>query len=245
MLRNGRAAPGSSRQEPPSPASRQVRATFEQLLELGTPRHATRGEHLLRRHDPVDEIFLVRTGVVRLEHHDPEDGRATVAIVRAGGIVGDIPLFAGDDMGFDAVVQEDAIVFCVPRTDFLALLHREPALSLQWLRNVSCRLVQIQRHLLLLTSKDLCSAVCAMLVDAREQEPDGRLVVKLSHADLAALVGAKRPSVSRQLTRLRDDGVIDTSYRQVEILDDARLRELAGRRPGHDPCGDGGLPFVG
>lgn len=232
----GQDEPG--RQEKPA-------ATFHRLLELGSPRHVRHGEYLLRRDEPVDEVFLLRTGVVHLEEEDPAGGRATVAIVRPGGIVGDIPVFAAQEMAFDAVVHEDAIVFAVPRSDFLALLYREPQLSLQWLRNVSCRFGQVQRHVLMLARMDLSGRVAAMLLDARELEPDGRVVVKLSHTELATLVGAKRPSVSRQLTGLRDDAIIETGYRHVEIIDEARLRERAGVQPGFDPCTDGKRPFIG
>lgn len=218
------------------PARGEPGVSPRRLLELGRPHHRRHGEVLLQADEPVDQIHLVRTGEVRLKLRQADVGPATVAVVRAGGVVGDVPLFAGHPMAFDAVVEEDGVMFAIETRDFLALIQREPSLSLQWLRGVACRLEQIQRHVLMLVTKDLRGQVATLLLTAQEEQPDGTTNVTLSHRELAELVGAKRPSVSRVLTDFREQGLVRTGYGHIELLDPVALGDIAGTPPGAPPC---------
>jgi CRP-like cAMP-binding protein len=51
--------------------------------------------------------------------------------------------------------------------------------------------------------------------------------VALTQPELAALVGVTEPTIHRVLTTLRRDGVLDTGYRSILILDERRLEGLA------------------
>jgi CRP-like cAMP-binding protein len=57
--------------------------------------------------------------------------------------------------------------------------------------------------------------------------PDGRTVVHVSHQRLADAVGTVREVVSRELTALRADGVIDRTAGSVRVIDEERLASLA------------------
>jgi CRP-like cAMP-binding protein len=57
--------------------------------------------------------------------------------------------------------------------------------------------------------------------------PDGRSVVHISHQRLADAVGTVREAVSRELTALRANGVIDRTPGAVRVIDDDRLASLA------------------
>jgi CRP-like cAMP-binding protein len=221
--------------------------TADTLTELGTPLHVERGETVLSAGEEVDAVHLVRAGEVRLRLSNQRVRLATVAVIRPGGIVGDIPLFSGHRMAYDAVAAEDSVLIRIPRRDFLALLQREPKRSIQWLHTVACRMEQVQRHVLMLVTKDLEEQIASLLLDARVRQPDGSYVVTLAHRDIADLLGASRPAVSRALSRLREDGLIDTGYASVILRDPDRLTDRAGPSVGPAPCVKEGRarPFVG
>jgi CRP-like cAMP-binding protein len=56
---------------------------------------------------------------------------------------------------------------------------------------------------------------------------DGAVVIPLSQAQLADLVGATRPPVNQVLQRLADRGVVRLSRSRIEVLDRAELRRLS------------------
>jgi CRP-like cAMP-binding protein len=224
---------------------------MRELHALGEPGHWRAGATVIEATAVVDSVFLVRTGEVRLLRMLAQRGAqrrpATVAVIRPGGIVGDIPILAGHEMAFEARATKDAVLVEVPRREFLALLARNPHLSVHWLRSVACRLEQIQRHVLMLIEKDLKQQVASLLLDAKVQRPDDTWVVPLAHRDIADLLGATRAAVSRRLRQLREEGLLRTGYGRIELVELERLRRAAGDRIGPPPCTrDGQLePFLG
>lgn len=56
----------------------------------------------------------------------------------------------------------------------------------------------------------------------------GAGVVRLTQAEIAALLGATRQSVNRVLGKLTDEGIIRQEHGEIEILDAEQLLELVG-----------------
>jgi DNA-binding GntR family transcriptional regulator len=52
--------------------------------------------------------------------------------------------------------------------------------------------------------------------------------VNVSQQTLARLLGARRTSVNQSLRRLEQDGLIETGYRRVAVVDAERLRSTLG-----------------
>lgn len=232
---------GSRRPQREPPRSRGGAA----LLRVARPVTVDAGTCVLEAGSEVRDIYIVRQGEVRLRVDGQHGLRATVAIVRRGGVLADIPVFADQTMPYDADVTEPAELLAVGRRDFLALLQREPELGLQWLRSVACRLQQLRRHRLLLAAGDLREQVARLLIDAREWDHDAGVIVRLSHADIADMLGARRPSVSRVIRSLREDGLVETGYRRLRIEDLEGLERAAGPPIGPPPCSHRPpLPFL-
>jgi CRP-like cAMP-binding protein len=173
----------------------------------------------------------VRRGEVELLAHTPPAGRTVMAMVRAGGVIADIPLLLGTPMPFDAVATRTTSVIELDRDGLLALLQVSPGLSLRWMASIAGRLDADRRRLLTIMTKDLDAQVAFLLLE--QMEPAGRNepVVRLSHAVMAQLLGARRQSISRVLRRLREQGLVATGYRQTSVLDVDALRRLAGEPP--------------
>jgi DNA-binding IclR family transcriptional regulator len=51
--------------------------------------------------------------------------------------------------------------------------------------------------------------------------------VALTQPELAALAGATEPTVQRVLSTLREQGVVQTGYRRLSVLDEVGLARLA------------------
>lgn len=205
-------------------------------------RAAPAGTLLMAAGSEVDTVLVVRDGEVRLSARLRPAGRQTVAVVRAGGVVGDIPMLCGARMDFDAVAGGPVVVLELERRRLTELLRSSPTLSLRWMTSVARRLEQNQRRILAALTSDLMGQVAALLLDEREPGLHGTPLVRLSHAVIAQLLGAQRPSVTRTLRELRRRGLVRVGYREVELLDLAGLAALAGRDHVAAPCGQGAVP---
>ncbi len=160
-----------------------------------------------------------------------DEGRVTTAVVRTGGVVGDIPLLLGQPMPFDAVASRDTECVTLTWDRWTELLPGSPDLALRWMTSIARRLDDDRRRLVVVMSRPLVAQVAYLLLDMVEDAPGGRSVVRLSHTTMAQLLGVRRQSVTRVVGDLKQRGLVDTRYGQTRLLDLDGLREVMGGDP--------------
>ncbi len=185
------------------------------------------GTRLLAAGEEVDRVLILGSGEVELLAHAHGRRRVT-AVVRKGGVIGDIPLFLEAPMPFDAVVSRRALVCQLDRKALMAFLSSAPTASLRWMRSIALRLDDDRRRMLAILASDLTSQVAFVLLEHAEADAHGAPVVHLSHDVLAQLLGARRQSVSRVIADLRKRGLLSTAYRRIVIDDPDALQQVAG-----------------
>lgn len=213
-------------------AARQDIAPFSEadiahIREVAVEDYAEPGTRLLSAGDTVDRVLVVGPGEVELLAHSPT-GRRVMAVVRRGGVIGDIPLFLNAPMPFDAVVNRRALVCELDRAALLAFLTSAPSASLRWMRSIALRLDDDRRRLLAILTSDLTAQVAFLLLEHAEVDGGGPPAVQLSHDVIAQLLGARRQSVSRVIRSLRERGLVSTAYRRIVLDDPDGLQEVAG-----------------
>ncbi len=200
------------------------------LRTLGTVRRVGAGTVVATAGSSVTQVQVVVDGELELMAR-LDEGRVTMAVVRSGGVIMDIPLLLGSPMPFDAVASRDSEVVALSRERWMELLAASPSLSLRWMTSIARRLDDDRRRLVVITSKPLIAQVAYLLLDLAETDAAGGQVVRLTHTTMAHLLGARRQSVSRVMARLRQRELVSTTYASTAILDPQGLREAVGRDP--------------
>jgi CRP-like cAMP-binding protein len=206
------------------------RNELAQLRRLGTVHYADAGTVVAASGSRVTHIQVVSDGELELRAR-LDEGRATMAVVRTGGVIADIPLLLNAPMPFDAIASRDTECIALSRQRWTQLLTSSPDLALRWMTSIARRLDDDRRRLVVVTSKPLIGQVAYLLIDLAEEGAGGELVVKLSHTTLAHLLGARRQSVTRVVGELKRRGLIDARYGHTVILDLDGLREVMGSEP--------------
>ena len=103
------------------------------------------------------------------------------------------------------------------------MLGQRPQLARRWLVSVAGRMAEMQDRVSDLLAGSLDRQVASWLL--REAGADG---VNVSQQTLARLLGARRTSVNQSLKRLEDEGLVETGYRRVSVVDPERLRSSLG-----------------
>ena len=206
------------------------RGELTELRRSGTVRYVEAGTLVAAAGSPATHVHVVAAGELELMARQ-DAGRVTMAVVRAGGVIQDIPMLLGNPMPFDAVASRDTEMIAVSRQRWTELLATSPSLSLRWMTSIARRLDDDRRRLIVVTSKPLISQVAYLLLDLAEIDHDGQFVVRLSHTTMAHLLGARRQSVTRVIAELRRRDLVATSYGVTAVLDNDGLRDVMGRDP--------------
>ncbi len=206
------------------------RTELAQLSQFGTVYYADAGTVVAAAGSSVTHVQVVSDGELELRAR-LEEGRATMAVVRTGGVIADIPLLLNAPMPFDAVASRDTECIALSRERWTQLLTTSPTLALRWMASIARRLDDDRRRLVVVTSKPLVGQVAYLLLDLVEEGPAGEAVVKLSHGTIAHLLGARRQSVTRVMGELKRKGLVESRYGHTVLLDTDGLREVMGTEP--------------
>jgi len=173
-------------------------------------------------------LFLVVAGVFKTYLIAPNGRQATIRYSRPGDIAGSATVF--DD--------RPSLASCRTVTASTALLfHMDTvrALSTTEVRVANVLNIEMTQRLYAYfaelsgtTFSSLRERVIRHLLDvASEQQRGAALVAKLSQQELADAVGSVREVVARALSKLRQEGLVRTGEAGIELLEPARLAELA------------------
>lgn len=100
-----------------------------------------KGAVLFKAGDPGTSLLLVLSGTVKVLKEDGEP----LTFLNRGDILGEMSVLAGEARGHTAVVDSTADVVVLQKSDFDALLAKNPALSLHLSRILSNRLASVHR----------------------------------------------------------------------------------------------------
>ncbi|BAJ32794.1 MULTISPECIES: Crp/Fnr family transcriptional regulator [Kitasatospora] len=218
---------------------------LEAFTALGTARSFAPGEHLFSEGDRTTHVLLILTGWSMV--FTAVDRGATRLVLGLRGpdeLLGE--LAALDQRPRSATVQAlgAAQALVVPGEGFRRFLAENPRAGSRVMTQLASRLRDSDRERSALASLTVVQRLARRLIElsgtdatSRPGRNGGAAVVQLAQDDLAATVGATREAVAKALRLLRDQGLVRTGTRKVEILAPAPLLLLAQGPPGQPGSG--------
>jgi CRP/FNR family transcriptional regulator len=177
--------------------------------------------------DPARVVYLVKRGKVRITRLTPDGKEVTVAVLGAGDLFGEETLFDNVPRTTHAVCMEECLLCLAKADDLFTLISADPVLALNVAKILSDRLGDASA-----TMEDLAYAkVPDRIVHLFERlatehgvrTPAGTLVdIRLTHADIASLVGSTRETVSLEMANLAKAGRLRYDGGQIVLLDERR-----------------------
>lgn len=206
------------------PLSREER---ERLAAGCRIRAFAKGATLLREGEQASGMYIVLDGVVKVVRFAP-DGRETVLhLVRRGHTLGEGAMFQRGTFPASAVAVDDVETIYLPADVLFALVTENPELALRMLAALSLRL-RMFAHKLAAQGQGGASCRLATYLLHRRQFGGGELIrLGVSREVLANLLGLARETLSRQLSRFVEAGLIELRGKDVFILDVAALQAKA------------------
>jgi CRP/FNR family transcriptional regulator len=190
------------------------------------------GSTLCKSGEHVTQLPFVVSGRLDAIVHVPgTQGGQIVPIAFGAGEVAFLSyLFNQLPSGVDLVAGELAAIKWIPVSEIEALLLKDQSLLIMLVRFLGQRLREVQARERAWAARGvkprLCAGLLRMLTDLPERD-DKRLIVELTHEQLAARCGISRPKASIALKALEQSGWVALGHRSIEVLDSRALAKLA------------------
>jgi len=186
-------------------------------------RHFGRGETLFSEGDQCHGLFVVAAGRIRIFKLSPSGREQVLAVEGPGSSFAELPVFDGGVYPASASALEDADVLFIARKDFQNYCREHPEVALKVLAVVGSRLrrlVGIIEDLSFTTVRQRLISLLLRLAQGGTTTKQGvRVELTTTHQDLAAELGTVRELVSRNLSRLQAEGLLEVDGRTIIVKD--------------------------
>jgi CRP/FNR family transcriptional regulator/CRP/FNR family cyclic AMP-dependent transcriptional regulator len=203
---------------------------LDELVQLVRRRTFQRAETIFHKGDPGTGLYLITNGQVKVVVPSETGEEALLTILESGDLFGELALFDGLPRSATVVALQKTEVLLLRREDFLAFVDRNPDVAIALLAVLSRRLRATNELIEEAVFLDVPGRLAKRLLDLAERhgkqtEQGVEIELKLTQQELAAMIGATRESVNKQLGWLRDHGLIQLDRQRITVLRPEELRK--------------------
>lgn len=181
--------------------------------------------------DPGASVFGIAAGRVKVSRVTPDGKELTLAYRLQGELFGENCLFVGEPREEMAETADHTTLIEFPRQLIEELLAAHADLTLELTRTLLERRRALERKIEDLIFKDVNSKLAELLLVLAKRygvaEPRGTLIsVKVTHQEMANLIGSTRETVSLALSQFKRQKLIHLEARRVIIADKEALEAI-------------------
>jgi adenylate cyclase len=199
-----------------------------------------RGEYVIRREATDRDVYFVVAGMVRVGAAAGRGRQITFRDLAAGELFGVHSAIDGKARLADVVAVRESLVASMSPEAFRAILANHTSVRERLLRRLTWSVRDLTGRLLDLGAQRVQPRIWLELLrlarDAGVKDNAARIEPAPPHKDIASRIGTSREEVSRELSRLVRQKLIERVDRSLVLRDVAQLERLAGdARPEPDP----------
>ena len=194
-------------------------------------KHNAANEMLFSEGEACAGLFIVAQGRVRIFKTSASGREQVLSVEGAGSTVAELPVFDGGAYPASVVAVEATEIVFISRRDLHAYCMEHPEVALKMLAVVGARLrhlVGIIEELSFTTIRQRLASMLAKLAQTEGLKTARGIEFRLptSHQEIANQLGTVRELISRNLTRLQAEGLIEVDAREVVVKNLPALNAL-------------------
>ena len=207
-------------------------ADLEALAHLAVSKAFARQATIFWEGREAQGFYLLSRGYIKLMKSSPEGKEYIIRLVGPGETFAEAAVFSDASYPATAMALEDCQTLFFPKAPFLRHLAASPTLARNMLATLSRLMLHLTRQLEDLSLKEVSARLASYLLE-RCQERHGRIEKGLAFelpttkTHLAAYLGTIGETLSRTLSRLKSQGVIEVEKGRITITDPAVLKKIA------------------
>ena len=176
-------------------------------------------------------IYLIETGQVKIYKTDSRGQEILLSFAKPGDVIGFSTSDQTNEYLVSAMALTDTTVCYLDYSAFMELTERYPELAMQLLKFYRAELSGLEQKSLKLATMTVPQKVADAILtmesafgSSGEKKP---LNLILSRQDIASLAGTTKEQVSKVISDLNTQKIVETQGKLISILQHEKLQELA------------------
>ena len=177
-------------------------------------------------------VFILESGLVRMYRNCARGEEVTFGYIQPGEVFGELAAFSDKPRESYATAVERSTVIKVEKQVFANAIQSRSSIVFSVATQMGDRFKEIESRvedLVFRSARSRLAHIILQLVDDFGEEKGDRMLIatRLTHAELATLVGVSRPTVSIALGEFEDGELITRSEGKIVVLNGKALQAIA------------------
>lgn len=204
---------------------------LSKITDIAIARDWKKQSHVFLQGDPLENVYFIYDGKIKIYKSDINGKEQIVAIMKKGEMFPHVGFFRKGDYPAYAEVLEPAKLIAVPISQFETVLIENPELCIKVFKVLGEKIVDLQNRLeeqiLNNTYEQIIKLLIRIAQKHGEEQDDGTILLKseFTNKDLANMIGTTRETISRTLTKMKKEELIEVDDDGNMIVDVEILME--------------------
>lgn len=190
------------------------------------------GQIIFDEEEPPKYVYLIGSGHVKIARRSAQGSIVTVSIRNHGDLIGVAEVLSEMDRCCFAEALEICEIWKMDGKSFLQVLNISPELGAKVMSALATRLREAENTIFNLVTLEVDRRLANLLLDLAQKHPSKgdkglKIDLKLSHQELATMIGTCRQTVTTALQKFKRNSLIHTGKMSVEILNIEGLKKFA------------------
>ena len=201
-----------------------MKSLFEKetkYLHLLNEKHFKKGEIIFFEGDACKYISIIKKGEISIRTFT-FDKEIEINLLHDNEMFGDSLILSSDPRYLGNVIaNKDTTLYLIDKNNWLKLLEDKEILK-NYLELVSNKVYKIQSKVKILTQKTIRDKILFYLITEAKRLKTSDIKIK-SKESLALYLNIPRPSLSRELIMLKNEGIIDFDRYKIRLLKEKNM----------------------
>lgn len=186
-----------------------------------------KGEVIFQEEDRCTSIGLIINGTINIERIYPNGKSIVMSKFKDGDVFGEALLFSKvNKYPATVIALSDCRVLYLTKNEIVKLFSMENRIMENFMMLLSEKIIILNNKIRSIALKSVRQKVVDYILCEYMNEKNKEIILKYSKEEIASDIGIPRPSLSRELIRLRDEGLINFSRNKITILNIEELEDI-------------------
>ncbi|WP_026573235.1 Crp/Fnr family transcriptional regulator [Bacillus sp. UNC438CL73TsuS30] len=201
------------------------------VTDIAIVREWKKHSHVFLQGDPLENVYFIKTGKVKIYKSDISGKEQLVNIMKKGEMFPHVGFFRKGDYPAYAEILEPSTLIAIPILKFESVLIENPELCIKVFRVLGEKIVDLQNRLeeqiLNNTYEQIIKLLIRLAQKYGKKLENSTILLKaeFTNKDLANMIGTTRETISRTLTKMKKEELIEVDDEGNMMLDIDTLME--------------------
>lgn len=182
---------------------------------------------LFQEGDECLGLYHIKSGQGIIKNIYFDGNESIIRYINPGDVIGDILLFSNHSHFPATIIAKTKLTLeFIKKDDLLEIIKNDSKIAFLLLNKISSQAFDLNNRVKLLSKRSIRSKICYYLLNIYKEKNSLTFTLEYNKEQWADILNIERPSLSRELIKLKKEGIIDYYSKTIKIINIERLKEF-------------------